>query len=171
MVKDDAGTAGINPITITPLAANDRNPASAGDSIDGGAAGALVSITKAFGTMTLRTDGFGTWEILTAKTTKRVPIVPVVGPTFSAQYSDLILGDTSGGNGALDVLLPTDASPGETITIKDFGGNATAVNITITPLAADSIDQGAVGVPITIAADNASVTLCSSGVGQWSIID
>jgi hypothetical protein len=91
--------------------------------------------------------------------------VTTAGGPYQASYNELVLVDTTD---VVTVNAPSaNPAQGETFTVKDATGNALAKNITILPMAGDTMDGLA---NATIATNGGSKTWMTDGTGTWRLV-
>jgi hypothetical protein len=95
--------------------------------------------------------------------------VSAAGSTALAAKDGIVLADPVAAGGAMVILLPLAANSlrAEVIVKRTTGGGNT---VTVTPQAAEAIDNGSVGVGVALAAINDRIRL-AAGTGKWWRID
>lgn len=97
-------------------------------------------------------------------------VSPYTADAMAGTYpsdEQFLMCDTS--TGTITINLPDSTISGHKITIKDVGGEAITNNITITPLAGQTIEGGAGSASYVYASSYGSITLTSYAGGWWLI--
>lgn len=83
---------------------------------------------------------------------------------YSVAYGEYVMADTRGAD-EMSVVMPRASTAGlrETVAIKDWGGNATAKNVTVLPQSGDTVDDGVID-----ANDDCKIWV-SDGVSRWML--
>ncbi len=120
-------------------------------------------------TFTINVDGYRALQASPSGTTIRTMLTStvVVTGTYSISNTDcIVIANTA--TAGVNITLPTIASSGRTLIIKDIGFASTSHPVTITAQSGNFFDSSSLGT-YTIVAPATSLTLVSYG-SQWFII-